>query len=893
MTVSKEFEAAVRAARHPKTLEAAGAGYAVYDVSGVPGAERRPRALVVLLENCVRRAATDEEAVELASRVVEAGLAGEQGREIQFMPSRVLFQDFTGVPVFVDFAAMRDAMLERGGDPSKVSPRIPCTLVVDHSVIADVTGTEDAALQNQRKEAQRNRERFAFLKWAANSFDNVRIVPPGEGICHQLNMERFSQVVGTDALAADDCPVACFDTLVGTDSHTTTANGLGVLGWGVGGIEAEAAALGQPISMLVPPVVALRLTGALRDGVSGMDLALTVAQLLRAEGVVGTLVEVTGDGVQTLTATQRACVANMTPEYGATTTLFPVDERSVEYLRLTGRSSAQIELIRSYLGMQGVFGETHGRTYAREVTLDLASVEPSLAGPSRPHDRVTPAGLPERFSKGLAARGVKDPAARFDVALGEKSVSLGHGAIAIAAITSCTTATDPAMMVGAGILAKKAVERGLAPKPWVKKVLAPGSRVTSLMLERAGLTGALRKLGFYTCGFGCMSCIGNSGDIPESLKELSSSMELASVLSGNRNFEGRISPYVSQNYLMQPALVVAYSLVGTVDVDLAHEAVGVGADGSEVMLKDIMPTNEEIAAVLDEVLTPELFREGARGLFEGSSVWRDINAGSSDTFGWDEDSTYVRRAPYFDDAKHRDVVEVSGARALALLGDFVTTDHISPAGAIAADSPAARYLLEHGVKPEDFNTYGSRRGNHEVMMRGTFANVKLSNALAEGRKGGWTRDFIDGEVKSIFDASVDYAEHGVPLVVVAGKLYGSGSSRDWAGKGPALLGVRAVIAQSFERIHRSNLVQMGVLPLQLKEGESAETLGLDGTETYDVSPVDVSEGLPAERTATVTATWRDGTKIVFECVVRVDTPMEGDYLSSGGILPYVLDELAE
>ena len=817
MTVSKEFEAAVRAARHPKTLEAAGTGYAVYDVSGVPGAERLPRALVVLLENCVRRAATDEEAVELVSRVVEAGLAGEQGREIQFMPSRVLFQDFTGVPVFVDFAAMRDAMVERGGDPSKVSPRIPCTLVVDHSVIADVTGTEDAALQNQRKEAQRNRERFAFLKWAANSFDNVRIVPPGEGICHQLNMERFSQVVGTDALAAGEKPVACFDTLV----------------------------------------------------------------------------EVTGDGVQTLTATQRACVANMTPEYGATTTLFPVDERSVEYLRLTGRSDAQIELIRSYLGMQGVFGETSGRTYAREVTLDLATVEPSLAGPSRPHDRVTPAGLPERFSKGLAAHGVKDPAARFDVALGEKSVSLGHGAIAIAAITSCTTATDPAMMVGAGILAKKAVERGLTPKPWVKKVLAPGSRVTSLLLERAGLTGALRKLGFYTCGFGCMSCIGNSGDIPESLKELSSSMELTSVLSGNRNFEGRISPYVSQNYLMQPALVVAYSLVGTVDVDLAHQAVGVGADGSEVMLRDIMPTNEEIAAVLDEVLTPELFREGSRGLFEGSSVWRDIDAGSSDTFAWDEDSTYVRRAPYFDDAEHRDVVEVRGARALALLGDFVTTDHISPAGAIAPDSPAARYLREHGVRPEDFNTYGSRRGNHEVMMRGTFANVKLSNALADGRKGGWTRDFIDGEVKSIFDASVDYAEHGVPLVVVAGKLYGSGSSRDWAGKGPALLGVRAVIAQSFERIHRSNLVQMGVLPLQLKEGESAETLGLDGTETYDVSPVDVSDGLPAERTATVTATRRDGTKIVFECVVRVDTPMEGDYLSSGGILPYVLDELAE
>ncbi|MGN0075716.1 MAG: aconitate hydratase AcnA [Parafannyhessea sp.] len=893
MSVSKEFADAVSAARRPKRIEVGEKGILAYDVSGIPGASRLPRALVTLLENCVRRAATDAEATELARRVVEAGLAGEQGEEIPFMPSRVLFQDFTGVPVFVDFAAMRDAMVARGGDPAKVSPRIPCTLVVDHSVIADVTGEDDAVEKNQQREAERNHERFAFLKWAANSFDNVRIVPPGEGICHQLNMERFSEVVSRDTLSNAELPVACFDTLVGTDSHTTTANGLGVLGWGVGGIEAEAAALGQPITMLVPPVVELRLTGSLRDGVSGMDLALTVAQRLRAEGVVGTLVEVTGEGASTLTATQRACVANMTPEYGATTTLFPVDEQSIGYLRLTGRSEGRVELIRKYLGMQGVFGTTADRTYSRTVELDLSTVQTSLAGPSKPHDRVTPATLRERFSSALAAHGVRDAGERFDVRVGEKYVSLGHGTIAIAAITSCTTATDPAMMVAAGLLAKKAHERGLQTKPWVKRILAPGSRVTSLLLARSGLAEPLRQLGFYTCGFGCMSCIGNSGDILPALKELSSRMELTSVLSGNRNFEGRISPYVSQNYLMQPALVVAYALVGTVDVDLAHEPLGTDPEGRPVMLADVMPTNAEIKAILDEQLTPELFSAGEKGLFEGSHVWRQIDAGKSSTFDWDPDSTYVRRAPYFDLAHPASVIEVRGARVLALLGDFVTTDHISPAGAIAPDSPAARYLREHGIEPRDFNTYGSRRGNHEVMARGTFANVKLSNALAEGRKGGWTRDFLDGEVKSIYDASVDYREHGVPLVVVAGKLYGSGSSRDWAGKGPALLGVKAVIAQSFERIHRSNLVQMGVLPLQFREGDSAESLGLDGTETFDVTPVDVSAGLPSERTATVTATKPSGEKIVFDCVVRVDTPMEGGYLSAGGILPYVLEELSE
>ncbi len=893
MVQDADFARAVAEARVPRIIEAAGERRLMYDVSCIPGARRLPRALFVLLENCVRRAESDAVAESLARRVIGAGLSGEQGEEIEFMPSRVLFQDFTGVPVFVDFAAMRDAMVERGGDPSKVSPQIPCTLVVDHSVIADHVGCADAADLNQRKEAERNRERFAFLKWAANSFDNVRIVPPGEGICHQLNMERFCEVVSIDTLAKQELPVACFDTLVGTDSHTTTANGLGVLGWGVGGIEAEAAALGQPVTMLVPPVVALELTGCLRDGVSAMDLALTVAELLRSEGVVGTLVEVTGDGVSTLSATQRACVSNMTPEYGSTTTLFPVDDRAIEYLRLTGRRPQDVELAKAYLEAQGVFGTGEGRVYSRTITLDLSTVETSLAGPSRPHDRTTASGLRDRFRAALASHGVGEPREPRSVDLPEGRFDLTDGTIAICAITSCTTATDPAMMVAAGILAKKAVAHGLESKPWVKKVLAPGSRATSLLLERAGLADCLRKLGFYTCGFGCMSCIGNSGEIFPALKGLAGELELSSVLSGNRNFEGRISPDVSQNYLCQPALVVAYSLAGTVDVDLSRDPLGVSQDGTPVMLSDILPTNEEISAALDAALDENLFVEGGKGLFEGSREWREIDAGTSDTFAWDEASTYVRRAPYFDLAKTQERIVISGARALALLGDFVTTDHISPAGAIADDSPAASYLIEHGVSREAFNTYGSRRGNHEVMARGTFANVKLSNALADGRRGAWTRNFLSGELEPIYDASVAYGDVEVPLVVVAGKLYGSGSSRDWAGKGPALLGVRAVIAESFERIHRSNLVQMGVLPLQFEEGQNAGALGIDGSETFDISPVDVSGGLPASRTAHVVATRADGGKVCFDCVVRVDTPMEGGYLSAGGILPFVLDQLCE
>lgn len=883
---------AIANARSGRVLKAGSHERRIIDVSGIPGVGELPACLVVLLENVIRRAESDEQATLAASRILEAAQRGEAGEEIEFMPARVLFQDFTGVPVFVDFAAMRDAMVERGGDPRAVNPRIPCTLVIDHSVTADVTGCASAVADNLAIEADRNRERFSFLKWASNSFDNVRIVPPGRGICHQLNIERFCEVVSTDALWTGSGELACFDTVVGTDSHTPTANGIGVLGWGVGGIEAEAAALGQPISMRVPEAVGLHLTGQLGDGVSAMDLALTVAERLRAEGVVGCLVEAFGPGVSTLTVTQRACVSNMTPEYGATSTLFPIDDNVLDYLRLTGRNPSDIEFVEAYARAQGVFGSREDRRYARVIELDLGSVELSLAGPSRPHNRVTPAGLKQRFEEASASHGHADMGERWSVSCVDgHDYEIGHGALAIAAITSCTTATDPAMMVAAGLAAKHAREAGLAPKPWVKRILAPGSHAASLILERAGLLDDLRAVGFFTCGFGCMSCIGNSGEILSCLKPLASEVELASVLSGNRNFDGRISPDVAQNFLAQPALVVAYSLVGTMDVDLSRDAIGTSANGAPVYLADIMPTSGEIQAVLDEVLAPDVYLRGMEGLMEGEPSWRAIDSAESATFAWDASSTYVRRPPYFEIARKQPHVGVEGARALALFGDFVTTDHISPAGAISPDSPCARYLSEHGVAQGDFNTYGSRRGNHECMARGTFANVKLDNRLA-GRPGPLTLDQRTGELTSVFDAAEDYASAGVPLVIVAGRMYGSGSSRDWAAKGPLLLGVRAVIAESFERIHRSNLVQMGILPLEFIEGEGAATLGLDGREVYDIEPVDLSGGLPARPRTTVTATRADGTRVTFDCVVRVDTALEGAFLRSGGILPYVLEELS-
>lgn len=879
-------------------LQAGCKTYTYCPVSVVDGHERLPFALTVLLENVLRNAKDEAEARALAGRIVDAGLSGKTGEEVEFSPARVLFQDFTGVPVFVDFAVMREACAELGGDPARINPQVPCDLVVDHSVIADVAGCPGCQDENVALEFKRNAERYNFLKWAQASFSNVRVVPPGMGICHQLNIEQFASVCMSSPsgeCGADGSPLVYFDTLVGTDSHTPTANGIGVLGWGVGGIEAEAAALGQPITTLVPQVVGVRLTGKLAAGVSAMDVSLTFASMLRARGVVGCFVECFGPGVAELTATQRACVSNMTPEYGCTCTLFPVDEQTLEYLRLTGRTDEHVALVEAYAKAQGLWGdpEAEPRVYADVLELDLSSVIPSIAGPSRPHDRVARDACAKRFSEICAERGL-DVNERVEVEIEGVRYELGHGALAIAAVTSCTTATDPAMMLACGLLARNAERAGLRPRPWVKTILAPGSHATELLLERAGLLSSLQALGFYTCGFGCMSCIGNSGPLMDAMHGIAGEIELASVLSGNRNFEGRISPDVAQNYLMAPANVVAYALAGTVAVDLTHDALGVDAAGKPVYLADIEPDAEELAELVRTYVTADLFAEGSVGLFEGDASWQALRAQGSDTFAWDEGSTYVRRPPYFD-GMTRAVpapAAVEGAAAIGYFGDFITTDHISPAGTIAADSPAARYLREHGVKDADFNTYGSRRGNHEVMMRGTFGNVKLENKLAQGRRGGWTLDVLRREIGSIFDVSEHYADHDVPLVVLAGKMYGSGSSRDWAAKGPALLGVRAVIAESFERIHRSNLIGMGILPLQFAEGQSAESLGLDGTEGYTVAPVDFSAGLPDPRVVGVRAERADGTCIEFDAVVRVDTPTEGRYFANGGILQFVLRSLA-
>ncbi|MBQ3106837.1 MAG: aconitate hydratase, partial [Eggerthellaceae bacterium] len=860
-------------------------------------------------------------------------------------------------------AVMREACASLGGDPSKINPQIPCDLVVDHSVIADEAGCAGALEANMALEYARNNERYAFLKWAQESFSNVRIVPPGKGICHQLNIENFSSVVFTnsrrlDAAASPDTdssrvlgdsrtevrvasanprifgigetladssptcdssltlratcedaetlPVVYFDTVVGTDSHTPTANGIGVLGWGVGGIEAEAAALGQPITTLVPRVVGVKLTGSLSAGVSAMDVSLAFAQMLRQKGVVGCFVECFGEGVSGLSATQRACISNMTPEYGSTCTLFPVDERTLEYLRLTGRSEQQVALVEAYSKAQGFWNdpEAPSRVYAEVIELDLSTLQPCLAGPSRPHDRIMLTDARERFRQICAERkldsektvSVSLPANGREGCLAQEAntFELTHGAIAIAAVTSCTTATDPSMMIAAGLVARNAAEKGLESKPWVKTILAPGSRATERLLEKAGLMEGLSALGFHTCGFGCMSCIGNSGPILPALHEVAGEIELASILSGNRNFDGRISPDVSQNYLTAPANVIAYAIAGTMDIDMACEPLGYDPQGNPVYYADIAPDDMEVRSLVERYVTSELFEEGARGMFEGDEVWQALDVEASSVFAWDESSTYVRRPPYFEgmgrDANAYEPIE--NAIALGYFGDFITTDHISPAGSIAPQSPAARYLRECGVPEEEFNTYGSRRGNHEVLMRGTFANVKLQNKLADGRKGGWTRDLLSGEVATIFDASRHYAEADAPLVILAGKMYGSGSSRDWAAKGPNLLGVRAVLAESFERIHRSNLIGMGILPLQFVEGESAESLGLDGTERFFIGSVDFSRGLPQPATVNVKAVRTDGTKVEFQAVVRVDTPTEGRYCEHGGILQYVIRQLA-
>ena len=875
-------------------LQVGDKSYIYYPVSSVENYERLPFSLTVLLENILRLANSDEQAQELSNRLVDAGLKGEVGSEIEFAPSRVLFQDFTGVPVFVDFAVMREACIELGGNPKNINPQVPCDLVIDHSVIADVAGCADALEKNMSLEFQRNQERYDFLKWAQESFENVRIVPPGSGICHQLNIERFASVTMTKETEAGT--VAYFDTLVGTDSHTPTANGIGVLGWGVGGIEAEAAALGQPVTTLVPRVIGVELKGKLAPGVCAMDVSLTFAQMLRAEGVVGCFVECFGEGVESLSATQRACISNMTPEYGSTCTLFPVDEKTLDYLRLTGRSDEEVQLVEAYAKAQGYWNDPSAepRVYSKVLTLDLSRVVPSVAGPSRPHDRKDFASMKASFEEICQSRNL-DLNKSVSVEISGESHELSHGALAIAAVTSCTTATDASMMLSAGILARNALKQGLSPKPWVKCILAPGSRATENILDSAGVLDSLRGLGFYTCGFGCMSCIGNSGPVLPFMHDVADEIELASILSGNRNFEGRISPDVSQNYLSAPALVVAYSLVGTMDFDFESTPLGVNNEGKEIYLSDILPDQNEVSALLEKYCVKSVFQEANKSLFSGDEKWNSLSREASDTFAWNENSTYVRRAPYFDGMEKTPCPpeQIADARVLLNLGDFITTDHISPAGSIANDSPAARYLREHGVEEADFNTYGARRGNHEVMMRGAFANVKLINKLAGGKKGGWTKDFLDGEVKSVFDASLHYQNENVPSVILAGKMYGSGSSRDWAAKGPLLQGVRAVFAESFERIHRSNLIGMGILPLQFEEGNSVETLGLDGTEQVTIAPIDFSQGLPIPSQVDVIAHKPQGETVSFKAIVRIDTPTEGAYFYHGGILQYVLRSLVE
>jgi aconitate hydratase len=876
------------------TLEVAGRRLQVHRLDALAGrfeVERLPYAMKVLLENLLRHEdghhvhAADIEAV--ASWATRQGAGGEAA-EIAFTPERVLMQDFTGVPAVVDLAAMRDALRRLGGDPARIDPMVPVELVIDHSVIAEVSGTPEAYAANVDIEYRRNGERYQLLRWAQQAFERFRVVPPGTGICHQVNLEYLARVV------FDSDGWAFPDTLVGTDSHTTMVNGLGVLGWGVGGIEAEAAMLGQPLTMLVPPVVGLRLVGELPEGSTATDLVLHIAELLRAHGVVGKFVEAYGPGLAGLPLESRATIGNMAPEYGATSVIFPVDAATLEYLRFTGRHDEHVALVEAYTKEQGMFArpEDPEPVFSERIELDLATVEPSLAGPSRPQDRVALGSVPAGFRHSLAATpGRADGTLRTAATAGGPAEQVRDGDVVIAAITSCTNTSNPQVMLAAGLLAKAAVARGLAPKPWVKTSLAPGSRVVMDYYERAGLREPLEKLGFALVGFGCTTCIGNSGPLLPGVSEAvrQGGLAVASVLSGNRNFEGRIHPDVRLNYLASPPLVVAYALAGSVDVDLTTEPLGTDQAGEPVYLRDLWPTTRDVVEAIRQAVTSEMFRTRYAEVFAGDEHWRAMEAGGGDTFAWDPSSTYVLPPPFFEGLSSEAPApsDILGARVLAMLGDSVTTDHISPAGSIRPSSPAGRYLQEHGVGVDEFNSYGARRGNHEVMLRGTFANVRLRNLLAPGTEGGVTRHLPDGEEMSIFDAAMRYRAEGVPLVVLAGKEYGSGSSRDWAAKGPALLGVRAVIAESFERIHRSNLVGMGILPLQFPDGRSAASLGLTGEETFDVVGLGELAGGQVPKELTVRAGGRE-----FAARVRIDTPMEAEYYRHGGILSYVLRQLA-
>jgi aconitate hydratase len=890
----------------------------VYRVDAVDGSAGLPFSLKILLENLLRTESSGRVRPDDIASLAAWDPDAEPDSEIQFTPSRVIMQDFTGVPAIVDLAAMREAMRDLGGDPARINPLAPAELVIDHSVIADVFGRPDAFQRNVDLEYERNRERYQFLRWGQGAFRQFRVVPPGTGIVHQVNIEHLARVVMTgNAGQPAGAPQAYPDTCVGTDSHTTMVNGLGVLGWGVGGIEAEAAMLGQPISMLIPRVVGFRLTGELPSGTTATDLVLTITERLRRHGVVGKFVEFYGEGVSAVPLANRATIGNMSPEFGSTCAIFPIDAETLSYLRFTGRPADHVTLVEAYAKEQGLWHDPKAEPrYSEHLELDLSTIVPSLAGPKRPQDRVALTDARSAFREALGAYvpsgasavdngamgtfPASDPAAVGPVARPSSPVQVkledgtqtwvDHGSVVIAAITSCTNTSNPSVMVGAALLARNAVEAGLSRKPWVKTTLAPGSKVVMDYYERSGLLPYLEKLGFNLVGYGCTTCIGNSGPLPEAISEAVNASDLAvvSVLSGNRNFEGRINPDVKMNYLASPPLVVAYALAGTMDIDLTTQPLGSGPDGRPVYLADIWPSPAEIQRVIDSSVAAEMFARDYADVFAGDQRWRSLPVPAGDIFEWDPDSTYVRRPPYFAGMSREPspVTDIHGARVLAMLGDSVTTDHISPAGAIKADSPAGEYLRAHGVERRAFNSYGSRRGNHEVMIRGTFGNIRLRNMLAPGTEGGVTVKLPSGEPMSIYDAAQAYAAEGTPLVVLGGKEYGSGSSRDWAAKGAALLGVRAVIVESFERIHRSNLIGMGVLPLQYRPGESAASLGLTGREEFSVTGVEALNSGEIPREVTVRA---DGKE--FRAVVRIDTPGEAAYYRHGGIMPYVLRSL--
>ncbi|RJQ78594.1 aconitate hydratase [Amycolatopsis panacis] len=919
------------------TLKVGESSYEIFRLDKVEGSQRLPYSLKILLENLLR---TEDGANITAGHIRALGgwdAGADPSVEIQFTPARVIMQDFTGVPCVVDLATMREAVTDLGGDPDKVNPLAPAELVIDHSVIIDVFGRADAFERNVEIEYGRNRERYQFLRWGQGAFDEFKVVPPGTGIVHQVNIEHLARTVM--ARGGQAYPDSC----VGTDSHTTMVNGLGVLGWGVGGIEAEAAMLGQPVSMLIPRVVGFKLTGEIPAGVTATDVVLTITEMLRRHGVVGKFVEFYGESVAQVPLANRATIGNMSPEFGSTAAIFPIDDETIRYLRLTGRSAEQVALVEAYAKEQGLWHDpSHEATYSEYLELDLSTVVPSIAGPKRPQDRIELSDAKSSFRKSVhdyaedelptphtnvdetveetfpasdpAALSFKDetavpvqsaangatgrPSKPVKVSSGDRGeFILDHGAVVIASITSCTNTSNPSVMLGAALLARNAVDKGLSVKPWVKTSMAPGSQVVTDYYEKAGLWPYLEKLGYHLVGYGCTTCIGNSGPLPEEISAAvqENDLTVVSVLSGNRNFEGRINPDVKMNYLASPPLVIAYALAGTMDFDFEHQPLGTDQQGNDVFLKDLWPSAQEIQETIDSAITQEMFSKDYADVFDGGERWKALPTPQGKTFEWDAESTYVRKPPYFDGmaAEPSPVEDISGARVLAKLGDSVTTDHISPAGAIKADSPAGRYLTEHGIERKDFNSYGSRRGNHEVMIRGTFANIRLRNQLLDDVQGGYTRDFTqEGAPQAfIYDAAQNYAAAGTPLVVLGGKEYGSGSSRDWAAKGTSLLGVRAVISESFERIHRSNLIGMGVIPLQFPEGESAASLKLDGTETFDISGITALNEGSTPATVHVTATKTDGTKVEFDAVVRIDTPGEEDYYRNGGILQYVLRKM--